>query len=60
MGVSWEVRLGREEEGMDWMVAGVNSSEDSFSSGLLPSTHPMLTASWEMKRDQKPMSCKYV
>lgn len=42
------------------MVVGVNLVENALSTGLLPSTYSVLTASWEMKRDQKPMSCKYV
>lgn len=54
-GKNWEGK-----EGMGWMAAGVNSFEDALSSGLPPSIYPVLTASWEMKRGQKPMSCKYV
>lgn len=54
-GKNWE---GRER--IDWMVVGVNLVENALSTGLLPSTYSVLTASWEMKRDQKPMSCKYV
>lgn len=42
------------------MAAGVNSVEDPLISGLLPSTYPVIIASWEMKRGQKPMNCKYV
>lgn len=45
---------------MGWMVSGVNSFEDALISGLLSSICPVLTASWEMKRGQKPMSCRYV
>ena len=33
------------------MVAGVNSFEDALISGLLSSIYPVLTASWEMKRE---------
>lgn len=57
MGVICGVRIRRE--GVGWMVAGVNSFEDALISGLLSSIYPVLTASWEMKRGQKPMSCKY-
>lgn len=45
---------------MGWMAAGVNSFEDALISGLLSSIYPVFTASWETKRGQKPMSCKYV
>lgn len=40
------------------MATGINSVEDPLISDLLP--YPVITASWEMKRGQKPMNCKYV
>lgn len=59
MGVICGIRIKERREGMGWMVAGVNSFEDALISGLLSSIYPVLTASWEMKRGQKPMSCRY-
>jgi hypothetical protein len=59
MGVICRIRIKERREGMGWMVAGVNSFEDALISGLLSSIYPVLTAKWEMKRGQKPMSCRY-